>query len=45
MWNVEGHRKKTPLRLALEELAFFAHELKIMGTYPAHAFRLNGAKG
>lgn len=43
--DVEGHPEETPLRLALEELAFFAHELKIMGTYPAHAFRLNGAKG
>ncbi len=43
--DVEGHPDETPLRLALEELAFFAHELKIMGTYPAHAFRLNGAKG
>ncbi len=37
--DVEGHPEETPLRLALEELAFFAHEVKIMGTYPAHPFR------
>ena len=27
--DVEGHPKDTPLRLAIEELAFFAHEVKI----------------
>lgn len=37
--DVEGHPQDTPLRLALEELAFFAHEMKILGTYPAHPFR------
>ncbi len=37
--DVEGHPKDTPLRLALEELAFFAHEVKILGIYPAHPFR------
>ncbi len=37
--DVEGHPDETPLRLALEELAFFAHEVNILGTYPAHAFR------
>jgi prephenate dehydratase len=37
--DVEGHPKDTPLRLALEELAFFAHEVKILGVYPAHPFR------
>lgn len=39
--DVEGHPDQTPLKLALEELAFFAHEVKIMGTYPAHPFRRN----
>lgn len=39
--DVEGHPDETPLRLALEELAFFAHEVKVMGTYPAHKFREN----
>jgi prephenate dehydratase len=37
--DAEGHPKSTPLRLALEELAFFAQEVKILGVYPAHAFR------
>ena len=37
--DVEGHPKNRPLRLALEELAFFAHEVKILGIYPAHPFR------
>ena len=37
--DVEGNPKNTPLRLALEELAYFAHEIKILGTYAAHPFR------
>ncbi|MDX2027722.1 MAG: prephenate dehydratase [Alphaproteobacteria bacterium] len=37
--DVEGHPEETPLRLALEELGFFAQELRILGTYPAHKFR------
>jgi len=37
--DVEGHPKTTSLHLALEELAFFAHEVKILGTYPMHPFR------
>ncbi|CAK0779271.1 prephenate dehydratase [Azospirillaceae bacterium] len=37
--DVEGRPEERPLRLALEELAFFAHEVKILGVYPAHPFR------
>ncbi|MDE2029601.1 MAG: prephenate dehydratase [Alphaproteobacteria bacterium] len=37
--DVEGRPEQTPMRLALEELAFFAHEVKILGTYPANSFR------
>lgn len=33
--DVEGHPEQTPLRLALEELAFFAHEVRVLGVYPA----------
>ena len=29
-----------PLKLALEELAFFSTEVKILGVYPAHALRI-----
>ena len=37
--DVEGRPQSTPLRLALEELSFFAHEVRILGVYPAHPFR------
>jgi prephenate dehydratase len=38
--DVEGHPASRPLRLALEELEFFSHEVRILGVYPAHPFRL-----
>src|SRR5918912_807958 len=37
--DVEGHPDQRSLALALEELAFFSKELKILGVYPAHPFR------
>ncbi|MBW7851476.1 MAG: prephenate dehydratase [Rhodospirillales bacterium] len=37
--DVEGHPEDRDLRLALEELAFFSHEVRILGVYPAHPFR------
>ena len=37
--DVEGHPEERNLKLALEELAFFTDELKILGIYPGHAFR------
>ncbi|EWY39201.1 prephenate dehydratase [Skermanella stibiiresistens SB22] len=37
--DVEGHPEERPLRLALEELEFFAREVKILGVYPGHPFR------
>ncbi|WP_245293168.1 prephenate dehydratase [Mongoliimonas terrestris] len=37
--DVEGHPEQTGLRFALEELAFFSHEVRILGAYPAHPFR------
>jgi prephenate dehydratase len=37
--DVEGHPEDRSLVLALEELAFFSKEMKILGVYPAHAFR------
>ncbi len=39
--DVEGHPDERPLKLALEELAFFSAELKILGVYPAHPFRFS----
>ena len=38
--EVDGHPDHPPLRRALEELAFFSSEIKILGTYPADPFRL-----
>ncbi len=40
--DVEGHPEETSMINALEELKFFAHELTIMGTYPASPFRHQG---
>ncbi len=37
--DVEGHPSQRPLRLALEELDFFTHEINILGVYPRHPFR------
>jgi prephenate dehydratase len=38
--DVEGHPANKPLKLSLEELKFAAQDIKILGTYPAHKFRL-----
>jgi prephenate dehydratase len=37
--DVMGHPEARGLKLALEELRFFAKEVTMLGTYPAHAFR------
>ncbi len=37
--DVIAHPSETPLANALEELAFFSEELRLLGTYPAHTFR------
>lgn len=37
--DVEGHPDDTALVHALEELAFFSKELRILGVYPAHPYR------
>jgi prephenate dehydratase len=41
--DVEAHPEDRPLALALEELAFFSRELKILGVYPAHPSRITAA--
>lgn len=41
--DVEGHPEERSLRLALEELNFFAKKITMLGSYPAHPFRrVNG---
>jgi prephenate dehydratase len=42
--DVEGHPDEHNLKLALEELAFFSAEFRIVGVYPAHPFRANIAE-
>jgi prephenate dehydratase len=37
--EVDGHPDELPLQRALEELAFFTTDVKILGVYPADAFR------
>ena len=37
--DIEGHPDQRPVRLALEELSFFSREVRILGVYPASAFR------
>ena len=37
--DVDGHPDERPLALALEELAFFSSEHRILGVYPASDFR------
>ncbi len=38
--DAEGHPEQKALKLALEELTFITHEIRILGVYPAHPFRL-----
>jgi prephenate dehydratase len=38
--DVEAHPDDRPLRLALEELAFFSTEVRILGVYPADPSRI-----
>ena len=37
--DVDGHPDQPGLRRALEELAFFSRELRVLGTYAAHPYR------
>jgi prephenate dehydratase len=37
--DVEGHPDDPHLKRALQELEYFSKEMKVLGVYPAHAFR------
>jgi len=37
--DIEGHPNERAVELAMEELAFFTSEVRILGTYPASPFR------
>ena len=41
--DVDGHPDDPAVRRALDELAFFSREFKILGVYPAHRFRIESA--
>jgi prephenate dehydratase len=43
--EVDGHPDLPSHRHAFEELAFFSTEIKILGTYPADAYRLKQRQG
>ncbi len=38
--DIEGHPEERLVRLALEELGFFSREVRILGVYPCHPYRL-----
>ncbi len=42
--DIEGHPADRAVRLALEELSFFSAEHRILGTYPASAYRREAAE-
>jgi len=37
--DAEGHPEDRGVKFAMEELAFFSRELRILGVYPSHPFR------
>jgi prephenate dehydratase len=43
--DVEGHPDDRLLKLALEELAFYSKEMKILGVYPAASYRIEHSQG
>jgi prephenate dehydratase (EC 4.2.1.51) len=40
--EVEGHPEHPNMKFAFEELAFFTHEVKLLGTFPQHQYRFEG---
>jgi prephenate dehydratase len=42
--DIDGHPSERPVRLALEELAFFTSELTMLGTYPASPYRVEATR-
>ena len=43
--DVDGHPEDSGMRHAFEELNFFTHEVKVLGVYPAHRFRIETQNG
>jgi prephenate dehydratase len=43
--DVDGHPEDAHLKSALEELGFFSREVRILGVYPAHPYRVESQAG
>ncbi|MFE8953534.1 prephenate dehydratase [Streptomyces althioticus] len=43
--EIEGHPEEPHVALALQELAFFSSEVRVLGVYPAHAYRRTRGAG
>ena len=43
--EVDGHPEHPPVKRALEELAFFTTDVKVLGVYPADPFRETATGG
>jgi prephenate dehydratase len=41
--DIEGHPATKNVQLALEELSFFSSQVRILGTYKAHDYRLQNS--
>ena len=42
--DIEGHLKQHLVELAMRELSYFSTEVKVLGTYPASAYRKDAAE-
>jgi len=42
--DIEGHPADPMVQLAMRELAFFSNRVKVLGTYPANAYRAEAAR-
>jgi prephenate dehydratase len=42
--DVDGHPDDLPVKRAFEELEFFTREVRVLGVYPAHPFRIETQK-
>jgi len=40
--DIDGHIDSDIMKLALEEVAFFAEDMRMLGTYESHRLRENG---
>ena len=43
--DITGHPEEPHVARAMEELGFFSREINILGTYPAHPFRITQSEG